>query len=811
MLKLQLKLAWRGLVRHRSFSVISILGLSAAVAFCLLLMLQTGYELSYDGFYGKNSPLYRLEMTDFQNFSAESGKTLNSTGQLYFPFFMGEQLKQSFPEIENIDRLQFPLVPIFVRAAGSVYKETRFVFTDEHFFSILPFGLLSGSAAGALRGANDVVLSESSALRYFGTTDVLGKVLEIRMDSARLFRITGVAHDAPENSGIQFDMVLPNIASDQYKYWQGPSLDKLSHMIIIQLKPEVDAEAFGQKLNAWQRDHFAAPYAKQFGKDVPDFNFRNLKWWLSRLPDCHYEASKPWGHYTNWKSLSLLYGIALVILAIAALNYILLAVATGASRMQELGMRKVMGAKRWNLALQYWTETVLVVLFATLMGLVLAWILLPAFNTVMGGHLRAGWPLLGLALALLPGFVLGLATVASLYPAIILSGADPLPALKRLGTFRINPSFGKALVVFQFACCTVLLCSALVINRQMRYMSELDLGFDQDNVLLVNNEAFDLPFVRAMDNRFREEVRHNPAFTGYSVLTGDLSGDGGFQNAVMLGGKMRLVMEMDVGFDYFNLLRIPVVAGRVFSRDFGEDGSISKPVCVVNETLFKMLGKDAQVGVYNRALNAIIIGVVKDYHIDRLESKILPVEHLLARGNLSYFIFRVRGGQLQPVLTALRRAWSDVSTTYPFEFSFLDQRIAAMYASDRNQQRIMEAACLLAVVIGCMGLFGLSAVTVVNYRKNVGIRKVLGAGNMEITFYLSRNFMTMVLLSLAVGIPAGWWLMGQWLNRFAYRVSLEPLLFVAAALAVVAIASLSIAWHVVRAARVEAVKNLRVE
>jgi putative ABC transport system permease protein len=811
MLRLQLKLAWRSLVRNRSFSLISILGLSGSVAFCLLLMLHTQYELSFDAFHRNRDRLFRLEMTDFLNFSGGGDDSKAGAGQLLFPFAAGPVLKQSFPEIENVDRVQFYSSPVFVRARGAVFKENRVLLTDENFFSMLSFKLLAGSPGQALREADDVVLSESTARRYFGTTDVAGKSLEIRMDSVKLYRVTGVVEDAPANSSIRYDLIFPNSASPDYRSWAASGVPDLTHLILVQLKAGVAAETFSKELTAWQRDYFAKPYAGRYGKNMPDFNFSQLKWWVRPLADGHYEASQPWGHYTNWKSLELIYGIALVVLVIAALNYILLVVATAATRMQELGIRKVMGAKRWDLAVQFWVETVLIVLFACLLGLLLAWVSLPAFNEMIGSDLRAGLPLLGLALALLPGFVFGLATVASLYPALLLSGADPLAALKRFGTFRFNPSFGKGLVVFQFGCCAVLLCAALVIGRQMRYMSDLDLGFDKRGVLLVRNQAFDLPFVRAMDDRFREAVRRNPAFTGYSTLSGDLGGDGGMQNGMMVDGKVRLVIGLDVGYDYFNLLQIPLLEGRSFSRSYVTDTSLSKPVCVVNETLFRMLGKSAKVGAFNRSLNATIIGVAKDYHISRLDTKILPVEHLLATGSVSYYLFRVRAAQLDDAIRVLRQTWSEGSAAYPFEFSFLDQRIAAMYESDRNRQRMMEAACLLAAVISCMGLFGLSAVTVVNYRKDVGIRKILGAGDGEIVYYLSRNFMSMVLLALAAGLPVGWYLMRRWLDGFAYRTTLQPLLFVEVAMVLIGIASLSIAWHVVRGARANVVKSLRVD
>jgi putative ABC transport system permease protein len=820
MLKLHLKIAWRNILRHKAFSVISVAGLSLSTAFCLLLYTYVRYETSFDRFHEKSSRLFRLEMTNFWNLEPQSKnnsvfsfltRNEDAANLLYFPYPVGPELMQSFPEIQNLDRIQLA-APLFVRVGNHTFKETKFLYSDTSFFSMFSFRLLSGNVANSLQNPNDVVLSLSTARKYFGTDNPVGRLLSVRTDTTRLFTVSGVVEDAPANSSLQFDLIFPNVASPEYVYNAKARVADLSHLVIVELRSGASPEAFAVKLNDWQRVHFSRPLEKGFGKDFKDFDFSKLNWYTRPFASAHYNSSDPWGHHTNLNSIFVLACIALVILFIASLNYVLLAVANASSRLQEVGIRKVMGAERFQLMIQFWLETQLIILFACLLGVILCWLLTPLFNLLLGAGLPPGISQMKWALIPLPLFCFCLALFACLYPALIVSRVDPVVSIKKFGTFRINPKFGKGMVVFQFTSCIVLLCAAIIIHRQMKYVSNLDLGFKKDGVLMVHNQSFDLDFIKKMETRFETFTASHSFIAGYSPILGGLDGQPGMINIFPINGKQYPVTLLGVGYDYFDLLSIPLDQGRLFSRSFRNDTSQTAPVCVVNETLFRMLGKKARLGVFNTDLHSTVVGVVKDYHFDRLNNKIQPLQHILDNGgNISYFLFKVRGGHMQQAIGSLRDEWTSSTRAFPYEYTFLDQSIAGMYDEESRWQKTVQIACLFAVLISCMGLFGLSGLTVANYKKDVGIRKILGASLNQILYYLTRNFLLMVALSLVIACPIALYIMRRWLDGFAYRTTIDPWLFVEVGAIAFSVAALSIGYHVIKAALVSPVKSLRTD
>jgi putative ABC transport system permease protein len=413
---------------------------------------------------------------------------------------------------------------------------------------------------------------------------------------------------------------------------------------------------------------------------------------------------------------------------------------------------------------------------------------------------------------LVPLIVLALVlgVIAGYYPALILSKMKPVSIVKSFQTFKINPRFSKIMVAIQYTGCVILMFAAFVINRQMRYINNKDLGFDKDQVLMVRNPTWDWNFTKRVHDRLRIYAQSQPSISYFSGMNGGL--DGSYNtNGYILNGERKWLKQLTVDYDYFKMLGIKFVAGRPFSRDISSDTSRKTRPSIVNETLFNMLGKDARLGVYNDAIRSTIIGVVKDYNFETLAKKIEPEQHVLATGYEEYFMFKVKGGDMQNTIAKLQKEWKQISGNYPFEYTFLDQSIAKMYEADKSWQRIIQAACFFAIFIACLGLFGLSSINAVNRTKEIGIRKVLGASIKDIVAALSSGFVITFVIAIAIAIPSAYWIMNNWLNDFAYRIRLNWWLFLVVGLLAITIALVAVSIQAIKAAFANPVDSLRSE
>jgi putative ABC transport system permease protein len=363
--------------------------------------------------------------------------------------------------------------------------------------------------------------------------------------------------------------------------------------------------------------------------------------------------------------------------------------------------------------------------------------------------------------------------------------------------------------VVQYTSCVVLMMSTFVIARQMRYINDKDLGFDKDQVLLVD-VPWELAGDRMMRDRLAAFAKSEPAIVEYSGMNGGLNGSSN-NNGFKLNGVQQWRRAVDVDYDYFHLLGLKLVQGRLFSRDYPTDTILKPRRVVVNETLFHMLGKTAKIGEYNEPIYAVIIGVVKDYHIMSLTTKILPEEHRLATEYEFTLMFKLKGGQTRQAIDRLQTAWKQISGNYPFSYRFLDETIAAMYTAQTEWEHIILLSCLFAVFIACMGLFGLSAINAANRTKEIGIRKVLGAGVKDIVALLSWDFLGMVLVSLVIALPLSWWMMGHWLEDFAYRIDITWWMAALVGLVAMVIALVTVSVQSFRAATANPVDSLHAD
>jgi putative ABC transport system permease protein len=817
MLKNFIKIAWRNLLRNRTLSIINIVGLSFSVAFCLLLFFYIRKEQSYDTFPEKRDRLFRFESTNtwpsddtkpnnhlFSFFTKDNDVNNNLVTSL----IIGRDIQKSFPEVKSITRFQDQGNGL-VRLNKAVFKVKDILYADDNFFKTFSFRIIKGNPEAMKASVTNAVISENTAKKYFGNTEPIGKTINLIGDSSHIFTVAAVAENAPDNSSIQYDIVFPLQADPDYERNIKEGFNQSAHLLFLELKEGVPAISFANKLNLWAKKYYLEPYISEYGKYFKDVDFTKYKWYLRPLADCHYNVSNPWGHYTDAKNIYQLACLVLIILLIASLNYVLLVISNATARAQEVGVRKVMGANRRSIIMQFWVETQILILISVITGFGLTVLLLPLFNDMIGSDLHfnhIAWK------DIIPGVLFlcfSLGILAGYYPALIISKMKPVSILKSFRTFRINPHFSKVLVVMQYTISVILMTSAFIINRQMHYIINKDLGFDKEQVLMVTNPAWDSDFTKHAKEHLRDFAKSQPYITLFSGMNGGLNGAYN-TNGYMLNGEQKWRKELTVDYDYFEMLGIKFIQGRPFSRTFSSDTSRKIHPAILNETMFKMLGDKAKMGEYCEPINSTIIGIVKDYHFETLSKQIEPEDHVLANNYESLFMFKIKPGQMTQAISGIGKEWKSF-TDYPFEYTFLDESITKMYEADKRWEKIIESSCFFAIFIACMGLFGLSAINAINRTKEIGIRKVLGASVKDIAATLSSGFVIMVTTAIVIATPVSYWLMSKWLEDFAYRIDITWWMFVVAGAIAFVIALVTTSFQTIKAAVVNPVESLRSE
>jgi len=800
MLRNYLIVAWRNLLRNRTIGIINLFGLSVSVAFCLLLFYHIRWEQSFDTFHVKKDQLYRCEMSTLR-YGTEKN-------QLAFPLVAGPDLQRSFPEVAAINRFKSGGREL-VKTGNNVYEEKEILRADANFFELFSFRLLKGDARTVLAAPEDVVLSATVAKKYFGDQDPVGQTIRLVDEDGRLYRVTGVAADAPANSSIQFGLVFPVVGAD-YKEELQDGFNRMNDLLVVQLKPGVDRPAFEKKMNGWVRSYIGPYVDTVWYKTEPASVRASYHWLLLPLAQAHYSEAQGWGHYTNAKMIYQLLCLVVVILLLASLNYVLVTVSNAASRGQEVGVRKVMGAGRGAIVLQSWLETQLIVGMAVGFGLLLSWMAMPLLRVAIGSGVRfssLSWVDVVLAALVL---AVVLAIIAGYYPALLISRLKPASVMKSFSSVRINPRFSRVLVVVQFTCCVVLMAAAYIISRQMNFVMNKDLGFDKNQVLIIHNPSWDRAFIHDTKEQLYAFAQSRPDVLGYSAMNGGPTGSHN-HNGIVVDGKQEWYEMMQVDYNYFELLKLKLIAGRTFSRDFPTDTVVATRPCVVNEEMMKLLGKDAQLGVYNKTLRGTIIGIVKNYNFESLSKKIEPEQHRLSTGYYSDLLFRIRGGNVAATIGAFEKEWKQATHNYPFSYDFLDDSLRQRYEADVRAQYAMEWAGGFAILIACMGLFGLSAINMANRTREIGIRKILGASVGELAAMLAKGFLSMVGLAILIAVPVAWWGMNRWLADFAYRIEIRWWMFGVVGLMAAGIALVTVSAQVLRAARANPIDSLRTE
>jgi len=826
----------RNIFRNKLYTIINVVGLSVASAFCILVYMYVKNERSFDNFHHDGAHLFRVEVTDiFASFEKDNGKSQkgffsfltkneDQKNMINVPAVLGPDLKQNFPEIEGIVRIRSLYSPI-IRKNNQSFKEDdqRAVFADADFFKVFDFPLIQGNKSSVLSDKKSVVISQRFARKYFGNTNPMGQTLNITSEKL-LLTVTGVAKDFPANSSLNYDIIIPREADQYYAENMKGGINQFNDLTLLRLRKNTNAGSFQNKLLAFSTKYFK-PLTDDMTKQDPQKKQAVVSIFIRPFTEAHYSPISGWAHYTDLKNIYQLVCLAIVILLIACLNYVLLTLTSAISRSQDVGVRKTMGAGRKQIVLQYYTETQLLAFASVLIGFLISVACLPFFSGLTGTSLSLNsFSFINLML-MLTGLTIVLGLLAGVYPALAMSGLKPLNIMKGFSTYKINPGLSKSLVVLQYTICVVLVISALVINRQMHFINSADMGFDKEQVVELQDPYGweDTGARKLLKQRLAHYIESRPELQGMTSTNGKF---GGFnRSGYIIGGTQTFVQQMSVDYNYFSFNKIPIILGRSFSEEIASDSahlklnssqknpnsSSANQAMVVNQTLYNMLGKP-ELNVVNYDMGGVIIGVCKDYHTEDLTKPIMPEYHKISANPAGWFFIKIKARQSIPnAMDNLQLNWNKITGNMPFSYIFMDQDLAKNYDAYLRWMKTITTSCILAILIACLGLFGLSGLSTINRTKEIGIRKVLGASVSNLFLLLNRGTLLLAVGSFLIAAPVAFYFVNQWLDNFAYRITPDWTLFATAGLIAICTAIIAVSCHTVKAAIANPVKSLRSE
>lgn len=804
-----LKIAIRSLLKHKGFSTINVAGLAIGIAACLMIGMYVYDELSYDRFEGSERVFRVIEDRATRNADGSPGfRPLASTSNE-----IGPLIESSYPSVEHMSRL-YPQTALLASSPDRKFQETNMLFADSAFFEVFPQVFLQGTPASALTAPFSMVLSQSAAARYFGSTDPIGKTLTY--DGNRTFEITGVVADPPVRSHFGFDILasyssLPVFMPWTQRDWHWPPV-----YTYVKLAVGARADDLAAQFPALIREH----------GDEEQVAERVLR--LQAVPSIHLKSQREdeLAANGNIAYVYLFSAIALLILLTACINFVNLTTALAGERAREVGVRKALGAQRPALIRQFLAEATTQAVLAMVIAAALIELLLPLFNEVSGKAFALDLTD-GRFLAIAAGLVLTVGLMAGSYPAFLMSGFRPVLVLKGGGASggSSKQRLRSGLVVFQFTVSAAMIACTALIYSQLQFIRESSTGFDEEHTLVL--EMHDVPD-RLQYQRLKERLLAHPGVINVTGSSSIPPARGFSFNYPMVPEghhednpvRMRTIA---VDADFVETFGLSIANGRDFSRDFATD---SASAFLMNETAARKLGwegnavgkrltlsYDAPGGGF-LAKPGQVVGVVKDFHFASFHQEIEPILiHLLPQSVFSRFLaVRLRPGQIASTVEVIEKEWQAYAASgYPFNFSFLDQDFDREYRADGRLGTVVAYFSVLAVLIACLGLLGLAAFTAQARTKEIGIRKTMGATVRSIFMLLSRDFLKLVGVGFAIAVPVAFFSMSRWLETFAYRITIGPAVFIATAVALVAITILSVSYQSIKAAMTNPVEALRYE
>jgi putative ABC transport system permease protein len=782
MIKNYLTIALRNLFRNKVYSFINLTGLALGLACTLLIALWVQSELAVDKFHANGPRLYTVMSNLYWDGISTSGIA---------PASLNEAMKKDFPEIESVATFAYT-GPLLFSYNGLSFKETG-NYCSPDLLTMFSFPLVKGDPKTALSAPDRIVITESLARKYFGTADPIGKT--IKVDNKSLFTVSGVLKDLTDASSLKFNWLIPFETHLKNNPWLA-KWGSFSVNMFVMLKPNVSMDATNVKLKNF--------LTKASGKDTKDEIFLQP-----------YGDGYLYGHFRNGKQdggrieyVKLFTLVASFVLLIACINFMNLTTARSSKRSKEVGIRKVVGAERKTIIMQFMGEATLLTLFSVALSLVLVWVSLPYFNQLTSKHLSINFGDPSFVFMLV-GVTLITIFISGSYPALFLSALKPVSILKtsiikNTGTALLR----KSLVVLQFTLSIFLIISTMIIYQQVQYLKNQNLGIDKNNLISVplNEDIMKHKDILLQQLSGSNVIKSVSLVMDLPIDINGTSGDLNWEGKKP--GTLGSISATYVGYNYLNTIGVPLVEGRDFDKNRADSTNY-----IINETAAKMMGIKNPIGKTVNFWNGKgqIIGVAKDFHLNSLHSQIPPLILVLQPINTSIILIRTAPGKTAEALAGIKKVYNSYNSLFPFEYHFMDEVYEQRYKSEIVIGQLGNIFSAITIFISCLGLFGLAAFTAEQRIKEIGIRKVVGASVFNITLLLSRDFLKLVFFSMLIAMPVAFWISNKWLQSFAFRIDMPWWVFIVAGIMAMLIAFGTVSFQSIKAALSNPVKNLRTE
>ncbi len=802
-----IKTAVRNLRKQKVFSFINIMGLAVGLSCCILLYLYLVDELSYDNFHSQERSVFRI-LTNFH----EKDGSIRSRGPSV-PVAVAPLFKKYFPEIKHVIR--------FARERGTVRKgnilgNETITFTDPPVFKVFSFPLLGGNPETVLSNDYSLVLTERMAEKYFGDQDPVGQSVTLTFsDKSKDFTVTGVVRDVPSNSTIKFDILahINNLPLASYEKVLTALMD-FAFPLFVQLDEGIKPARIEGRMEAFMSQTYASHFQK-WRNDSSTKGINPISFELQRLRDMHFDKRSYDG--TDPANALILGGIALIILFIACINFVNLSIGRAAIRSMEIGMRKVIGASKRQLIFQFWSESLVLVFLALLLGLILVILFMPTFSQLSAKELSiTEFSKMSNIIAL--GLLLLIVAIASgSYPALVMSRAQPVQIFRNKLGIGGRRTLAKVLVVVQFTLSVFLIISSMILGKQIRFITEKDPGYVKEGLVSIRLQINDTEGAQKLVNLFREKARSYPDILNVSAASVSF-GRGSSRFPLEKDGQRTNVYQFRVDQNYVPTVGLKLVQGRNFEKGRKTDSD----AVIVNQEFCRKLGItdpiDRRIGeLFKSPINDYpyklqIIGVVEDYNVLSFKQSLKPtIVHMQPGWGMRNMIVRISNTQIARTLGILDKTWKEIQPDKPFVFTFVEDDLESQYNKEKKWNGIVRYSSLFAVIIACMGIFGLTSLSVNRRFKEIGIRKVLGANLGQIFSLVTREFLLLVAIANVVAWPISYYIMKSVLIGYFYRIKIGLQFFFLAGILSLMIALITISYLAVKAALSDPVKAIRHE
>ncbi|SEN15528.1 putative ABC transport system permease protein [Mucilaginibacter gossypiicola] len=782
MLKNYIKTAWRNLVRNKFYSVINIAGLTVGLAIGILILLWVQDEFSFDSFHKNASNIYRIELFGGTGASKQIWQVTVAP--------MGPLAKQELPVVQNQVRLTDNWLFSLYKYQDKVFREQAVGFADPSLFTVFDFPLIEGNKAKPFASDNSVVITKSTAKKYFGSADAIGKV--IVADNKENFTVSGVINDFPLNSSIHYDMIMPmSYHVKVFKVDVNHDFSNYAYETYLQLRPGTSLKQLSADLNSI--------HLKRKPEDT-DADYLVLPIGKMHL----YNAD---GTDRGISTVRIFIIIALVILVIACINYVNLSTARAMLRAKEISMRKIIGAAKTQLFMQFVIETALLFVLSSVLAVLVIYNVMPVFNTIAGKQLVFNLSDYHIWLVI-AGTIIATLLLSSIYPALLLSSFEPLKALKgKISNGIGDVLFRKILVVLQFTFSVVLIVSTLVITRQLKYIQSKNLGYDKSRVFGVwlrdASRHYDAIKAELLKEPGIEAVTHA---TSSIISSGMISGDNSWDGKAP--GQTFILHPMGIDKDFIRFFKLKMQQGSSFSGAVADSTHF-----ILNEAAVKEIGMKNPIGKHFRfqKTNGTIIGVIKDFHFASLREKIAPAIFFYRPAVYQTMYIKTSTNNAAAAIAAVGSQFKQYNGEFPFSYNFLNEEFNNLYQGEQREGALFNYFAGIAIFISCLGLLGLAAFTAQVRTREIGVRKVLGATVGSVVTLLAKDFIKLVLIAIVIAFPIAWLAMSHWLDAFAYRIGINWTTFALAAVIALLIAFITISFQSVKAALANPVDSLRRE